>query len=159
MWEVTLSGQITPNFHKLIYDELTLDRSAVEAWSRAAPGIPKWTKTTVGRHITIGGLGATIVGSPTQVADEFERWVKEADVDGFNIAYALKPGSFVDVIELLIPELRKRGLFWDDYAVPGGTYRENLYKAPGQSGPLPEHAGSKFRWRAGVDATDHVIPS
>lgn len=60
-------------------------RSAVEAWSKAAPGIPKWTKHTVAKHITLGGLGATTVGSPSQVADEFERWVEEADVDGFNI--------------------------------------------------------------------------
>lgn len=33
----------------------------------------------------VGGLGATIVGTPEQVADEFERWVEEGDVDGFNI--------------------------------------------------------------------------
>ncbi|KAF2122067.1 putative xenobiotic compound monooxygenase, DszA family [Lophiotrema nucula] len=133
-------------------------RSAVEAWSRAAPGIPKWTKLTVGKHITVGGLGATVVGTPAQVADAFEQWVSEADVDGFNIAYAIKPGTFVDVSELLIPELRKRGLFWDDYAVPGGTYRENIYKRPNQAGPLDEHIASKYRWRAGVEAVDHKIP-
>jgi alkanesulfonate monooxygenase SsuD/methylene tetrahydromethanopterin reductase-like flavin-dependent oxidoreductase (luciferase family) len=60
-------------------------RSAVEGWSKASPGVDKWTKTTVAKHITIGGLGATVVGTPSQVADEFERWVNEADVDGFNI--------------------------------------------------------------------------
>jgi alkanesulfonate monooxygenase SsuD/methylene tetrahydromethanopterin reductase-like flavin-dependent oxidoreductase (luciferase family) len=60
-------------------------RSAVEGWSKASPGVSKWTKTTVAKHITVGGLGATVVGTPTQVANEFERWVNEADVDGFNI--------------------------------------------------------------------------
>lgn len=45
----------------------------------------KWTKLTVAQHITVGGLGATVVGTATHVADEFERWVEEADVDGFNI--------------------------------------------------------------------------
>jgi alkanesulfonate monooxygenase SsuD/methylene tetrahydromethanopterin reductase-like flavin-dependent oxidoreductase (luciferase family) len=49
------------------------------------PGIPKWTKKTVGEHITVGGLGATPVGTPQQVADSMERWVEEADVDGFNL--------------------------------------------------------------------------
>lgn len=73
-------------------------------------------------------------------------------------AYAIKPGTFVDVIELLLPELRKRGIFWDDYAVQGGTYRENLYKAPGQKGPLDEHVASTYRWKAGVEAADAVIP-
>lgn len=59
-------------------------RSAVEGWSRASPGVAKWTKTTVAQHITVGGLGATAVGTPEQIADELERWVAEADVDGFN---------------------------------------------------------------------------
>jgi alkanesulfonate monooxygenase SsuD/methylene tetrahydromethanopterin reductase-like flavin-dependent oxidoreductase (luciferase family) len=57
----------------------------VEGWSKSSPGVKKWTKHTVAKHITIGGLGATVVGTPQQVADEFERWVEEGDVDGFNI--------------------------------------------------------------------------
>ncbi|KAF7594746.1 hypothetical protein BBP40_008453 [Aspergillus hancockii] len=133
-------------------------RSAVEGWSKATPGVVKWTKSTVGQHITVGGLGATPVGTAAQVADEMERWVREADVDGFNLAYAVKPGSFKDIIELLIPELRSRGLFWNDYAVDKGTYRENLYVQPGQSGPLADHPAAKYRWNAGVDAAEHTIP-
>ncbi|KND91022.1 Dimethyl-sulfide monooxygenase [Tolypocladium ophioglossoides CBS 100239] len=88
-------------------------RSAVEAWSKSTPGVSKWTKQTVANHI--------------KVADEMERWVAEADVDGFNLAYALMPESFEEIIEYLLPVLRQRGIFWDDYAVEGGTYRENIY--------------------------------
>ena len=33
----------------------------------------------------VGGLGATPVGTVVQVADVFEQWMTEADVDGFNI--------------------------------------------------------------------------
>ncbi|KAJ5125225.1 hypothetical protein N7448_004552 [Penicillium atrosanguineum] len=133
-------------------------RSAVEGWSKAMPGVSKWTKKTVGEHITVGGLGATPVGTPQQVADNMERWVEEADVDGFNLAYVIKPGSFKDIIDLLIPELRKRGLFHDEYAVEKGTYRENLYTRPGQTGPAADHPASKYRWNAGVDAADAVYP-
>ncbi|KAJ5884717.1 xenobiotic compound monooxygenase [Penicillium taxi] len=133
-------------------------RSAVEGWSKASPGVAKWTKQTVGQHITVGGLGSTPVGTPAQVADEMERWVEEADVDGFNLAYAVMPGSFKDIIELLIPELRRRGLFWDDYAVPKGTFRENLYAKAGQSGPREDHPAAKYRWKAGIDAASHKIP-
>ncbi|OQD82579.1 hypothetical protein PENANT_c021G11332 [Penicillium antarcticum] len=133
-------------------------RSAVEGWSKATPEVDKWTKATVGQHITVGGLGATPVGTAAQVADKMERWVEEADVDGFNLAYVVKPGSFKDIIDLLIPELRRRGLFWDDYAVPRGTYRENLYSEPGQSGPRADHPASKYRWNAGVDPSDAPIP-
>lgn len=60
------------------------NRSAVEAWSKASPGVAKWTKATVAQHITVGGLGATSVGTPAQIADVIETWVEEADVDGFN---------------------------------------------------------------------------
>lgn len=63
------------------------------------------------------------------------------------------------MIELLIPELRRRGLFWDDYAAPKGTYRENLFNRPGQSGPPADHPASKYRWHAGVDAADAPVPS
>ncbi|RQM04612.1 hypothetical protein DH86_00004085 [Scytalidium sp. 3C] len=134
-------------------------RSAVEAWSKASPGVAKWTKATVAQHITVGGLGATSVGTPAQIADVIETWVEEADVDGFNFAYAIKPGTFDDIIELLLPELRRRGLFWDDYAVKGGSYRENFYAKPGQSGPPADHPAAKYRWKAGVDAKDHTIPT
>ena len=59
---------------------------------------------------------------------------------------------------MLLPELRARGLFWSDYAVPGGTYRENLYRKKGQSGPLPEHTAAGYRWRADVRSEEHRIP-
>ena len=133
-------------------------RSTVEGYARFSPGTSKWTKHTVAEHVSIGGNGPVLIGTPAQVADSLETWVAEADVDGFNLAYALFPQSFRDIIELLLPELKARGLFWDDYAVQGGTYRENFYGKPGQSGPLDEHVASKYRWKAGVDAKDHVIP-
>ncbi|KAK4250359.1 luciferase-like domain-containing protein [Corynascus novoguineensis] len=123
-------------------------RSAVEAWSKSVPGIPKWTKHTVANHIKVGGLGATAVGTAEQIADEMERWVREADVDGFNLAYALMPRTFEEVIQHLLPVLKQRGLFWDGYAVKGGTYRENVYGKPGLSRPPPDHPAAKYHWKA-----------
>ena len=58
------------------------------------------------------------------------------------------PGTFTDVVELLIPELQRRGIFWNDYAVPGGTYRENLTKTKGQNEPRPDHPAAAMIWRA-----------
>jgi alkanesulfonate monooxygenase SsuD/methylene tetrahydromethanopterin reductase-like flavin-dependent oxidoreductase (luciferase family) len=100
-------------------------RAAVEAWSKSNPEQKKWTKLTVAKHITIGGLGATPVGTSSQIADDMQRWVDEADVDGFNIPYAIFPSSYEDVCNLLVPELRKRGMFQTEYAVPGGTCKLN----------------------------------
>ena len=48
-------------------------------------------------------------------------------------------------------------MFWEDYSVPDGTYRENLYSRKGQSGPLQNHIAAKYRWKAGVDASDHIL--
>lgn len=56
-------------------------------------------------------MGATVVGTAAQVADEMQRWVDEADVDGFNMPYAIFPSSFEDICEMLVPELQLRGIF------------------------------------------------
>jgi hypothetical protein len=74
------------------------------------------------------------------------QWIDEADVDGFNMAYISNPGSFEDIVELLVPELRKRGLIFEDYAVPGGTFRENLLRQPGQKTLRSDHYGSRFKF-------------
>lgn len=58
------------------------------------------------------------------------------------------PQTFEDVVELLIPELQRRGIFWHDYTVPGGTYRENFLDSPGQNEPLPNHPAGQMIWRA-----------
>jgi len=39
------------------------------------------------RYVGIGGRGPVVTGSPAAVADEMERWVAEADVDGFNFFF------------------------------------------------------------------------
>jgi hypothetical protein len=37
---------------------------------------------------------------------------------------------------------------WEDYEVPGGTYRENMLRAPGQSSTTKGHASRKFTFEA-----------
>ena len=57
------------------------------------------------------------------------------------------PQTYTDVVEMLIPELRKRGIFWDGYCAPGKTYRENMYQLPGQAEPLANHPAAAMIWR------------
>jgi len=73
-----------------------------------------------------GGAGNVVAGTPEQIADTLERWVREADVDGFNIAYMLRRHSIADFAEHVVPELRRRGLVSDAEAGAGGTLRERL---------------------------------
>ncbi|NSL72767.1 LLM class flavin-dependent oxidoreductase [Hyphomicrobium sulfonivorans] len=83
----------------------------------------KWTVRDVIRERCIGGLGPVLVGGPQKVADELERWVDEGGVDGFNLAYAVTPGSVTDFIDYIVPELRKRGRAQDSYK-PGSLRRK-----------------------------------
>lgn len=60
-------------------------RSYIEHLSNHTPKVGRWTKHVLADHVKVGGLGATPVGTAEQVADELEKWMDEADVDGFNI--------------------------------------------------------------------------
>ena len=84
--------------------------SVLDAFTTTSPDVPRWTPRVVAEKAAIGGLGPVGIGSPQTVADEMERWIREADLDGFNIGYVTTPGTFEEVVDLLIPELRKRGL-------------------------------------------------
>jgi hypothetical protein len=56
------------------------------------------------------------------------------------------PESYEDVVELLVPVLQRRGLMWDDYTVPGGTYRENLLNTPGHPTVPEGHPACSFKY-------------
>ena len=51
-------------------------------------------------------------------------------------------------MELLVPELQKRGVYWNHYPAPGGTLRENIHFAPGESFLPATHPGAKVRWNS-----------
>ena len=65
-----------------------------------------------------------ITGSTEEVADMMEQWVTEGGCDGFNIMPPLYPSHLEDFVELVVPELQRRGLFRTEYE--GSTLRENL---------------------------------
>jgi N-acetyl-S-(2-succino)cysteine monooxygenase len=67
---------------------------------------------------------AVVRGSPTQVADHMEEWFRNGGCDGFNLMPPFLPGGLDDFVELVLPELRRRGLFRSEYE--GRTLRENL---------------------------------
>jgi FMN-dependent oxidoreductase (nitrilotriacetate monooxygenase family) len=101
----------------------------------------EWTVRDIGRNGAIGGLGPFIVGSGAEIADQLQEWVEDTDVDGFNLAYAITPGTFEDIIEFVIPELRKRGAYPEEYAP--GTLRNKLH---GAGDRLPEtHRGARYK--------------
>ena len=65
-----------------------------------------------------------IHGSPADIADDLEAWFTKGAADGFNIMPPLFPDGLKDFVDLVVPELQRRGLFRRDYE--GKTLRENL---------------------------------
>ncbi|MUL83625.1 MULTISPECIES: LLM class flavin-dependent oxidoreductase [unclassified Mycolicibacterium] len=91
----------------------------------------------------LGGFGGELfVGSAATVADALDAYARRTGVDGFNIAYHITPGSFADVAEYLIPELRRRGRA-RELGDPT-TLRQRLFG--GSSGLLGDgHPAASFR--------------
>jgi FMN-dependent oxidoreductase (nitrilotriacetate monooxygenase family) len=142
-----MSGWTGVDFSRLSPDQIVqhveneAGRTALENITRADPQ-RSWTVRQVAEHVSIGGIGPVIVGSPATVADQLESWVDETGVDGFNLAFAVRPETFADVSDLLVPELQRRGRYKKEYRP--GTLREKLFgAAPRLQSP---HFGVQFRF-------------
>lgn len=80
-----------------------------------------------------------VVGTPRHIADQLEERFEARGADGFNIMAPIMPGGLRDFIDLVVPELRRRGLFRSEYE--GATLRENLGLArPGNRFTAPAAA-------------------
>lgn len=84
-----------------------------------------------------------VAGTPGTVCDEIETWLDEDGIDGINLRQYLSFETMRDFIELVVPELRRRGRFREAYT-PGETLRERMFGA-GQA-RLPDiHFGARYR--------------
>ena len=73
----------------------------------------------------LGGYGGVaFVGTPATIADEMEEWLETGGSDGFNVMFPYLPGGLDDFVNLVVPELQRRGIFRREYE--GLTLRENL---------------------------------
>lgn len=66
-------------------------------------------------RLAAGGGHCTMVGTPVQIADQMELWFRNEGADGFNLMPPSLPYSLNDFVELVVPELQRRGLFRQDY--------------------------------------------
>ncbi|MEN8329781.1 LLM class flavin-dependent oxidoreductase [Acinetobacter baumannii] len=125
---------------KVEYIQTNAIQSLLDSYVNADPE-RVWTIEEIANWNSLGGNGPVLVGSAETVSDALQQWVEDTDVDGFNLAYILAHQTFADVVEFIVPELQKRGVYQTSYAQ--GTLREKLFGA----GPyLPEnHRGSKYR--------------
>ena len=66
----------------------------------------------------------TICGTPSEIVDVLQQWFEAGACDGFNVLPLTFPSGLDDIVNLVIPELQRRGLFRTEYE--GSTLRENL---------------------------------
>jgi alkanesulfonate monooxygenase len=143
---VLMSGWTGVDFSRLDPDQVVqhvesqAGGTALENITRADPE-RRWTVREVGEHVSIGGIGPVVVGSPATVADELEAWIDETDLDGFNLVFVVRPETFVDIVDFVVPELQRRSRYKTAYA--SGTLREKLF---GRSRLDKSHVAARYRW-------------
>jgi FMN-dependent oxidoreductase (nitrilotriacetate monooxygenase family) len=141
-----LSGWAGIDFSKyeldkpLEYIETNAVRTVLQ--SLAQPGSKHaWTLRDLMKRVSLSGGGPLLMGTPERLAEIFQDWVS-AGVDGFNLAYMITPGSFVDFVDGVVPVLQKRGLMQTDYQE--GTLREKLTGA-GHARLRAPHPAAQYR--------------
>lgn len=142
-------SQLDPD-HPLEYVDSDSARFALVIFQRADPE-RRWTPRNVVRFVVIGTMAPVIIGGPATVANEVERWMADADIDGFNLAYAITPATFEDFIEFIVPEPQSRGRYWEDYD-DSRTCLERL-DGVGRRLVRKDHPAARYRARPGPTPT------
>ena len=79
-------------------------------------------------YLRAGLTGSARIGTAADIADTMQEWFDAGACDGFNITPAMLPGGGADFVDMVVPELQRRGLFRTAYE--GKTLRENLGLRP-----------------------------
>lgn len=99
------------------------------------------TIAQLARKVAATHTSTGLVGTPTDIADEMERWFAHGAADGFVISPPFLPGCLDSFVNDVVPILQARGLFRRDYS--GETLREHL----GLRRPDSRHVGDPERHR------------
>ena len=86
--------------------------------------------------------GLVLTGTPQSAGAAIAAYVEATGIDGFLLEPTWTPGTYDDLFELVLPELRRRGLARTEYA--GGTLREELF-GPGRRWLADDHPGARVR--------------
>jgi len=95
-----------------------------------------WTVGEISEFLSVASILPKVVGSPATIADEIERWVDEGGIDGVNVVPVSQPTGFTEFVDLVVPELQRRGRTRTSYE--GNTLREH-YFGMGQKRLLGDH--------------------
>ncbi len=93
---------------------------------RKPSGEPMTLREVAQRHGESVGL-PQFVGTPESVADQMEAFMDEVGGDGFMLSSIYCPGAIEEFVDLVVPELQRRGLFRTEYK--GVTQRDLLHQS------------------------------
>jgi FMN-dependent oxidoreductase (nitrilotriacetate monooxygenase family) len=93
----------------------------------------------IGRVLGMSQGHRVAYGTPEQLADDMQEWLEAGACDGFNLLFAHYPKPLEEFVDLVVPELQRRGIFRTEYE--GTTLRANL------GVPIPTNG-----WRARAHA-------
>ena len=89
-------------------------------------------------NLTAAARGHWVLcGTPEHIADTLEEWFVEGAADGFNILPPFFPGGFSEFVDLVVPELQRRGLFREAYE---GTTLRDHFGLPRVPAPIARRA-------------------
>ncbi len=83
----------------------------------------------------VTGFHTTVIGSPTQVADQLQELFEAGAADGFFISPDVTSDGLPAFVEHVVPVLQERGLLPDEH--DGGTLRQMFDAASGMAKPVP----------------------
>jgi FMN-dependent oxidoreductase (nitrilotriacetate monooxygenase family) len=83
-----------------------------------------WTLRQLYQHFAATRGHMVMVGTPTSVADEMQEWFENGACDGFNLIPPSFPTEFEAFVDMVIPELQRRGIYRKKYE--GSTLRDLL---------------------------------
>lgn len=123
-----LSGHLDFDLSTIPLDALMAHRTERELQRmqtryRTPTGEPLTLREVAQRHGQSVGL-LQMVGTPSQVADQMEAYFDAVGGDGFMLSPIYTPGAIEEFVDLVVPELRRRGRYRRDYT--GTTQRDHL---------------------------------
>lgn len=99
------------NFHKAYFDEIAR--------------MIREDKPTLRQLYTRYERGTrTLRGNPKTVADKLEEWFTGGAADGFMLILHIQPTGLTEFVDMVVPELQRRGLMRREYT--GTTLRDHL---------------------------------
>ncbi len=116
-----MSADVEKPFPDLALDKLSQSRAVGIVESARKEGL---NIRQVYERLVVSKGHRQLIGTATDIADSMQEWFEGSACDGFNVMPPMMPNGLDDFVELVVPELQRRGLFRTAYQ--GNTLRDHL---------------------------------